>query len=598
MKKITFIVFFLAIFTNAQTTAIPDAAFEQALIDEGIDTNGLNGNILNSDAQGVTSLIINNRGITDMTGIEIFTDLISFYCTQNNLTSLDVTSNLNLQILMCWGNNISNLNISTNTILFQLSCDENNLSNIDLSNNTSLMILECGENPISSLDLSALTNLQTLNCSLASITAFDFTNNTNLRNLYCNFNQITELDLSNLPNFERLNCSNNLLTSLSVKNGNNTNVTYFNTTNNPSLICIDVDDVAYSTANWAGIDIQTSFSINCSGVVAPTTAIPDANFEQALIDLGIDTNGLSGDILNTDAIGITAINVTNKGISDVTGIEVFTELVSFNCTQNNITDLNMSNNLNLQTLTCTNNNINNLNISTNTNLTHLSCDSNNLSSLDLTNNTQLFVIDCSYNPLSLLNLSSLTSLYTLDCTDANLTTLDFTNNTNLSNLYCSYNQITSLDLSNLSSLERIFCSNNSLTSLSVKNGNNTNVTLFGAGSNPDLTCIDVDDVDYSTTNWTNIDIQTTYSLNCSLSVDSNTLEIIQVYPNPATDFIHINNPTNKKIVKTELYNVLGKKVWTTTKNNLGINVKNFPKGIYFLSIKTANKTIIKQVLVK
>jgi len=49
----------------------------------------------------------------------------------------------------------------------------------------------------------------------------------------------------------------------------------------------------------------------------------------------------------------------------------------------------------------------------------------------------------------------------------------------------------------------------------VKNGNNTNFTLFKATNNPNLTCIEVDDATYSTTNWTNIDSTTSFSENCS-----------------------------------------------------------------------------------
>jgi len=38
----------------------------------------------------------------------------------------------------------------------------------------------------------------------------------------------------------------------------------FNSTNNPNLYCIDVDNVAWSNANWINIDAWASFSTNCS----------------------------------------------------------------------------------------------------------------------------------------------------------------------------------------------------------------------------------------------------------------------------------------------------------------------------------------------
>ena len=37
---------------------------------------------------------------------------------------------------------------------------------------------------------------------------------------------------------------------------------------NPDLDCIQVDDVAYSTANWTNIDAGTTFSTDCSTFVA------------------------------------------------------------------------------------------------------------------------------------------------------------------------------------------------------------------------------------------------------------------------------------------------------------------------------------------
>jgi hypothetical protein len=81
------------------------------------------------------------------------------------------------------------------------------------------------------------------------------------------------------------------------------------------------------------------------------------------------------------------------------------------------------------------------------------------------------------------------------------------------------NQLTSLDVSQNSALTLLDCRNNQLTSLDVRNGNNINIDHlsypgFKTENNPNLTCIDVDDVNYSTTNWTDIDPQHYFSTNC------------------------------------------------------------------------------------
>ena len=82
--------------------------------------------------------------------------------------------------------------------------------------------------------------------------------------------------------------------------------------------------------------------------------------------------------------------------------------------------------------------------------------------------------------------------------------------------YCSGNSFTDLDVSLNASLQTFECnSNNSLTTLNIANGNNTNIINFSANNNPNLTCIEVDDSAYSTTYWTSIDAQTSFSTNCN-----------------------------------------------------------------------------------
>ena len=53
------------------------------------------------------------------------------------------------------------------------------------------------------------------------------------------------------------------MTSLDVRNGNNSSLLFFTSTNNPNLFCIAVDDIAYANANWDK-DKYCVFSSNCS----------------------------------------------------------------------------------------------------------------------------------------------------------------------------------------------------------------------------------------------------------------------------------------------------------------------------------------------
>ena len=115
----------------------------------------------------------------------------------------------------------------------------------------------------------------------------------------------------------------------------------------------------------------------------------------------------------------------------------------------------------------------------------------------------------------LTGIADFTSLVTLNCRNNILTSLDVSTNTTLQTLNCRNNLLTTLDISNNSALTVFYCYNNLLTSLDMRNGNNTNISFFSALNNPNLLCISVDDVTYSTATWTSIDAQTNFSANCA-----------------------------------------------------------------------------------
>ncbi len=185
--------------------------------------------------------------------------LNTFFCVGNQLTNLDVTSNLELRILHCGNNAITTLDISQNQILTDFNFEYNTIETIDLSNNAELEFLYCLSNNLIELNLSNNPNLAVLSCGENQLTEIDVQLNTNLRELYCENNQIQFLDLSTNRFLNSLNCSNNNLCQLNVKNTNNSNVLFFDASQNNELACIFVDNVAYSQTNWTAIDAQSSF---------------------------------------------------------------------------------------------------------------------------------------------------------------------------------------------------------------------------------------------------------------------------------------------------------------------------------------------------
>ena len=76
-------------------------------------------------------------------------------------------------------------------------------------------------------------------------------------------NNITNLNLENNTQLFEVTCSDNQLISINLKNGNNTGLWYFMSFNNPNLMCIDVDNIAYCEYTFA-VDTWTTFSNNCN----------------------------------------------------------------------------------------------------------------------------------------------------------------------------------------------------------------------------------------------------------------------------------------------------------------------------------------------
>lgn len=178
-----------------------------------------------------------------------------------------------------------------------------------------------------------------------------------------------------------------------------------------------------------------------------------------------------------------------------------TRLFTLHCESNQLTTLNISKNTALTDLICSSNQLTSLDISNQKVLKYLGCSSNQLTTLDVSKNTALWSLSCDSNQLTALDIRANTELEALYCFSNQLTSLDVNNQTKLKYLDCSYNQLTSLDVSKNEALWNFYCNSNQLSYLNVKNGNNSNFNTLSFLSNPNLTCILVDNIVYSNANW-------------------------------------------------------------------------------------------------
>lgn len=252
---------------NLGLTYVPDENFENYL-----ETHDANGNIVsvgdsNSMGNGVANdnyvttasidsvinLNVTSQAILDLTGIEDFEALENLQSANNQLTDIDLTQHILLKKLFLNNNQLTNLDVSQNILLEFLDINTNEISAIDVTQNIDLDHFYITNNPITTIDLSQ---------------------NIALEYFHCNSTDLTSLDLTQNVVLFRLNCQNNALTSLNVKNGNNSNLNgqFFNSSNNPYLTCIVVDDAVYSTTNWTNKDNASTFVNNQAECSALSTS--------------------------------------------------------------------------------------------------------------------------------------------------------------------------------------------------------------------------------------------------------------------------------------------------------------------------------------
>ena len=157
-----------------------------------------------------------------------------------------------------------------------------------------------------------------------------------------------------------------------------------------------------------------------------------------------------------DGTSATTYALSTTNVTDYNHMYSATQTHSITITGDNITVMD-----------CSNNQITNLDVSKNTALTHLSCRDNQLTTLGLNKNTALTELRCPTNQITALDVSKNTALTRLECFGNQLAALDVSKNTALTGLECSYNQLTALDVSKNTALTELYCDYNQLTAAAL-----------------------------------------------------------------------------------------------------------------------------------
>lgn len=302
------------------------------------------------------------------------------------------------------------------------------------------------------------------------------------------------------------------------------------------------------------------FNIN-----AQVTYIPDQQFEQALITLGIDSdNTINGQILTADAeavhpalhlFGPSNLSYSDE-VLDLTGINAFTNV-----------------------------------------------DYIELHSLRLNDG---------------LDISNLANLKTIGLNNCSLTSVSFNGNSSLEHVQignvhdiAGHNEIIDLDFTNNPNIKIIAASNlYTLQRINLKNGQNVNkpemvISLQPTlGNNTNSVCIEVDNANAAINNlapyntW-QVSGNHFYSDNCVLSVEKFIKDNIFIVPNPATEYFSVINNNSEIIINTiQILDNSGKWISTIENNFDKISVENLSSGQYFVIIHSNLGLTSKKLIVK
>lgn len=206
------------------------------------------------------------------------------------------------------------------------------------------------------------------------------------------------------------------------------------------------------------------------GAVAYSVSINSRNFPDQTfrnyVSVNFDSDG-DGYLSEEEIQKVTRISVDGQLIASLKGVKYFTELSILSCEENQLKELDVSQNLQLELLRCTGNQLTTLDVSRNTELTDLLCSGNQLTELDVSNSLRLFQLNCSGNQLTTLDIGEKTSLRLLACSDNKLAALDISRNPTLMTLHCQRNQLTKLDVSQVSELLYLYCEYNQIEELDL-----------------------------------------------------------------------------------------------------------------------------------
>lgn len=357
----------------------PDEAFRSILLQADYDKN-TNGYFSQGELESITRLIVNDKGIKDLSGIEYLTYVTELNVSNNELAALNLAANTELKTLNIASNRIRTLDVSNNPKLKTLYCDNNLLTALDLSG--------CN---VSGGDLDIAVNRREVTLAAGNV-----------------------LDLSAYAE-EGLDVSRVTVVSGGIiREGR----LYFHS----NELTYKYDTKA-TNSRYASLTVTLSadnYDLAEDYMPIDEEHFPDANFRTVLKSPEYDVNE-NGKFSRAELTAVTALNVSGKEIADLTGIGYFAELTALDASKNLLDTLDVANCPKLDNLNLSENRLRTLDLSGRESLKTLNCYGNSdLRRLDISGCSSLSEINCDATSLVALDLAD-TQVNDFDLSSSSIT---------------------------------------------------------------------------------------------------------------------------------------------------------------------------------
>lgn len=470
------------------------------LLHLSVDQTGLS----TIDVSKNTALQVLNVGFTKITSIDISknTKLKELYIDQHysgsyKFTDVDLSNNPELIYLFATGNKLTNLDISKNNKLQSIYLSSNYISNLDVSNCKDLKELIIRDNCFT---------FNTLPLPHNALGYYEYSRQKDI--VVEREHSVSEpLDLSKdvyNPDFETkvevyLHDSNSLYGGAKrlvagedytydkgvvtfLKTQEDSVYCTFTTEVYPSLslstsrfLVMNPEDIGKSTLAaemTTGIAVGETFAMNLSTFGKDEKVEVDFGDGELKEFILSDTpQEISGEVKGANIKVYTASGVQLKDF-DASGMKLSSvninksrALNNLNLNNNDLTEIDLSGNLNFFNVQLDNNKLKTLNVKSLLNVRTFSCDNNQLESIVFESQAAVLKnISCSGNKLTDLSfLSRVPTIEVLDCSHNEISDFLFTNHGSLTDLNVSYNKFSELNLRNNINLKKLNIEGNYFT---------------------------------------------------------------------------------------------------------------------------------------